>query len=127
MCISVLFSSIRRHTSCALVTGVQTCALPIYALDAASGALQWAIHPMHVDDGVATPSIYSAALTVTNDLLFAGSLDGELKAFQTHDGAERWSYDSNVAITGVNAKRWEARRQGQEWIRPRRSRRTPDH
>src|SRR3546814_2850989 len=25
------FSSIRRHTVCALVTGVQTCALPIYA------------------------------------------------------------------------------------------------
>src|SRR3546814_3982921 len=24
------FSSERRHTSCALVTGVQTCALPIY-------------------------------------------------------------------------------------------------
>src|SRR3546814_14743386 len=24
------FSSRRRHTSCALVTGVQTCALPIY-------------------------------------------------------------------------------------------------
>src|SRR3546814_5325107 len=24
------FSSSRRHTSCALVTGVQTCALPIY-------------------------------------------------------------------------------------------------
>src|SRR3546814_1439645 len=27
-----VFSSIRRHTSCALVTGVQTCALPIYPL-----------------------------------------------------------------------------------------------
>src|SRR3546814_12219501 len=26
------FSSRRRHTSCALVTGVQTCALPIYKL-----------------------------------------------------------------------------------------------
>src|SRR3546814_4286804 len=26
-----VFSSRRRHTSCALVTGVQTCALPIYA------------------------------------------------------------------------------------------------
>src|SRR3546814_16969490 len=26
------FSSRRRHTSCALVTGVQTCALPIYAV-----------------------------------------------------------------------------------------------
>src|SRR3546814_20007298 len=27
-----VFSSRRRHTSCALVTGVQTCALPFYAL-----------------------------------------------------------------------------------------------
>src|SRR3546814_5578429 len=27
------FSSRRRHTICALVTGVQTCALPIYADD----------------------------------------------------------------------------------------------
>src|SRR3546814_17184000 len=26
------FSSIRRHTRCALVTGVQTCALPIFAV-----------------------------------------------------------------------------------------------
>src|SRR3546814_3114504 len=28
--ISFFFSSRRRHTSCALVTGVQTCALPIF-------------------------------------------------------------------------------------------------
>src|SRR3546814_9412834 len=28
---SFFFSSIRRHTRCALVTGVQTCALPIFA------------------------------------------------------------------------------------------------
>src|SRR3546814_5858675 len=27
------FSSRRRHTRCALVTGVQTCALPIYQID----------------------------------------------------------------------------------------------
>src|SRR3546814_2641885 len=27
-----VFSSRRRHTSCALVTGVQTCALPIYQI-----------------------------------------------------------------------------------------------
>src|SRR3546814_6853816 len=31
------FSSRRRHTRCALVTGVQTCALPIY-LDAGAAA-----------------------------------------------------------------------------------------
>src|SRR3546814_3825614 len=32
MCIFFFFSSRRRHTRCALVTGVQTCALPIYKL-----------------------------------------------------------------------------------------------
>src|SRR3546814_16724082 len=30
MCVFFFFSSRRRHTRCALVTGVQTCALPIY-------------------------------------------------------------------------------------------------
>src|SRR3546814_2313714 len=29
-CICFFFSSRRRHTRCALVTGVQTCALPIF-------------------------------------------------------------------------------------------------
>src|SRR3546814_1694560 len=29
--VSILFSSRSRHTRCALVTGVQTCALPIFA------------------------------------------------------------------------------------------------
>src|SRR3546814_13745180 len=29
MCVVVFFASRRRHTRCALVTGVQTCALPI--------------------------------------------------------------------------------------------------
>src|SRR3546814_8087159 len=33
------FSSRRRHTRCALVTGVQTCALPIFQLDAAVAAV----------------------------------------------------------------------------------------
>src|SRR3546814_7881562 len=28
-CMFIFFASIRRHTRCALVTGVQTCALPI--------------------------------------------------------------------------------------------------
>src|SRR3546814_8598531 len=32
------FSSRRRHTSCALVTGVQTCALPIFTETAISAA-----------------------------------------------------------------------------------------
>src|SRR3546814_3187276 len=36
-----LFSSRRRHTRCALVTGVQTCALPIYDIfDPNNGGVQ---------------------------------------------------------------------------------------
>src|SRR3546814_20203989 len=34
MCCFFFFSSRRRHTRCALVTGVQTCALPIYCVQA---------------------------------------------------------------------------------------------
>src|SRR3546814_1880789 len=33
------FSSRRRHTRCALVTGVQTCALPIYLIDGELGGI----------------------------------------------------------------------------------------
>src|SRR3546814_14841875 len=33
VCFCFFFSSRRRHTRCALVTGVQTCALPILASD----------------------------------------------------------------------------------------------
>src|SRR3546814_1165690 len=32
LCVLVFFSSRRRHTRCALVTGVQTCALPIFSV-----------------------------------------------------------------------------------------------
>src|SRR3546814_8920384 len=40
ICLSVFFfSSRRRHTRCALVTGVQTCALPIWILLFYVGAL----------------------------------------------------------------------------------------
>src|SRR3546814_1759095 len=38
--ISCFVSSRRRHTSCALVTGVQTCALPISAEQARTLAIQ---------------------------------------------------------------------------------------
>src|SRR3546814_16874712 len=45
MMVSVVFffSSRRRHTRCALVTGVQTCALPIYGhrVDYETGPVYW--------------------------------------------------------------------------------------
>src|SRR3546814_3385628 len=48
----VFFSSRRRHTRCALVTGVQTCALPIWitpAGDAGGGAVPAAAQPVRAD------------------------------------------------------------------------------
>src|SRR3546814_2905540 len=44
LCCDFFFSSRRRHTRCALVTGVQTCALPICA-DRAAAAQQRRVHP----------------------------------------------------------------------------------
>src|SRR3546814_3266920 len=45
------FSSRRRHTICALVTGVQTCALPICAFQAEHGDI--VIKPLHGNAGSA--------------------------------------------------------------------------
>src|SRR3546814_9168985 len=42
------FSSRRRHTRCALVTGVQTCALPIYVLDASDGSDMGRVTPLEL-------------------------------------------------------------------------------
>src|SRR3546814_1309864 len=44
----LFFSSRRRHTRCALVTGVQTCALPIYVL--AVARLQATLQPGDGED-----------------------------------------------------------------------------
>src|SRR3546814_7312811 len=46
------FSSRRRHTRCALVTGVQTCALPICSKAILFSFLAAAVHPTAVSDEV---------------------------------------------------------------------------
>ena len=74
----------------------------IYALNLKTGALEWEIHPTHEFEGLTSPSLYSASLSVSNDLLFAGSLDGIVRAFSTRDGSELWSLDTNVAFTDIN-------------------------
>src|SRR3546814_11587342 len=45
----VFFSSRRRHTSCALVTGVQTCALPISFAGATESDSAAPAHPLLFD------------------------------------------------------------------------------
>src|SRR3546814_6806516 len=46
------FSSRRRHTRCALVTGVQTCALPIWLINQGAGcvALMGRNPPQHQEE-----------------------------------------------------------------------------
>src|SRR3546814_1131998 len=50
-----VFSSRRRHTRCALVTGVQTCALPIFTNAAARKALEIAVKAARVVGAKADP------------------------------------------------------------------------
>ncbi|MDB5970813.1 MAG: hypothetical protein JWQ90_3263 [Hydrocarboniphaga sp.] len=71
----------------------------VYALDLASGAVLWQVHPTHQYQGAAISSIYSAAVSVTNDVVFAGSLDGVVKALRASDGTELWSYDTVQSYT----------------------------
>src|SRR3546814_9800406 len=47
-CLFFVFSSRRRHTRCALVTGVQTCALPIF-----DGELDFVALPADDEDAIA--------------------------------------------------------------------------
>src|SRR3546814_14100902 len=55
MCCVFFFSSRRRHTRCALVTGVQTCALPIWLFRARhpdiSIELELSAQPQALGDG----------------------------------------------------------------------------
>src|SRR3546814_10011105 len=56
--LSFFFSSRRRHTRCALVTGVQTCALPIYR------------YLTIQDPGSAAPSTAAAVPCVRRDIIY---------------------------------------------------------
>src|SRR3546814_4889094 len=56
------FSSRRRHTRCALVTGVQTCALPIFALFVSGNG------PLSLSSGAAFLSSVTSSVFVIRDI-----------------------------------------------------------
>jgi len=79
----------------------------VYALNLRDGNIEWEAHPTREYEGKSVPAIFSAALSVTNDVLFAGALNGKLYAFNTKDGVMLWSHDvstspSPIAPAGQN-------------------------
>src|SRR3546814_4893039 len=113
MCGSVfvfLFSSRRRHTRCALVTGVQTCALPIFA-----------------DLGALVAADLDAL--VAADLLGTVGADGDVLVAADFLGAVAADLDALVAadLLGAVGARSEERRVGKECVSTCRSRWSPYH
>lgn len=74
----------------------------IYALDLLTGKLAWEKHYQHEHEGQTYNSLFSAALSLSHDVLFAGSLDGQLKALRSSDGVELWSFNTAVPVVDVN-------------------------
>src|SRR3546814_11739304 len=115
------FSSIRRHTSCALVTGVQTCALPIFLYlfpRGDSGAHGW-----RTEMSRSTLSrIRLAALVVLSAAAVAGIADATATIAYSYDSHGRpvkvvptctVNNHVQVSYTTEDADRTEGRRVGQ--------------
>src|SRR3546814_7874346 len=64
-CVSFFFSSRIRHTRCALVTGVQTCALPIFLKDRVANVAEFIESVRRVSAGgtAMDPEVVSQLLT----------------------------------------------------------------
>src|SRR3546814_7335771 len=100
-----LFSSRRRHTRCSLVTGVQTCALPIYTAcpRTSMSALHKSVETNRPD--IAELLLIYGARQDTRASLYDGDTPLQL--------AKR---------LGRNDLRSEERREGKEWVSTCRSR-----
>jgi polyvinyl alcohol dehydrogenase (cytochrome) len=86
--------------------GANTGAVPggkpgIYALDINTGHVVWERHFKHDYQGTPTDSIFSAALSVTNNVLLASNLNGEVKALRTSDGEELWTFNTAIPTVDV--------------------------
>src|SRR3546814_14964351 len=83
----MLYASRRRHTRCALGTGVRTCALPIYAELRRAKRLD-ILHQMHRHVG---PAVQQAAVELLGPERLAADL-GE-RAVLDHVAAGRYRHD----------------------------------
>lgn len=83
----------------------------LHAYDIATGKRLWATPAPDIctdDNGDPIDSCHrglSAAVTITDNLVFAPSLDGHIRAFDAHNGTPLWSFDTNGEFTAVNANK----------------------
>jgi polyvinyl alcohol dehydrogenase (cytochrome) len=75
----------------------------IHALDIASGKELWRTAPEDVCGGkqLCHPG-YGGAITVTDQLVLAGSTDGHVRVYDISDGSLLWDYDTDREFTTVN-------------------------
>src|SRR3546814_17812809 len=109
-CVFFFFSSRRRHTRCALVTGVQTCALPISAGDKRVAQ----VRPVTLDD--------APQLAVDIDQDKAGALGLDLGAINSEISS---AWGSAYVNDFLDRGRSEERRVGKECVSPGRYRWSP--
>ncbi len=79
----------------------------IYALDIVSGKLAWASPSPKVEGDESYLGANSAAPTVVPGIVFAGSLDGHIRAYSTRNGQIIWDYNTireYKAANGVTGK-----------------------
>jgi polyvinyl alcohol dehydrogenase (cytochrome) len=78
----------------------------IGTLDAATGKVLWwtAASPPVCNWGTADcRSAHSQAVTAINGIVFSGSQDGHLRAYDTHTGKIIWDFDTARTVPAVNA------------------------
>src|SRR3546814_4465720 len=105
----VFFSSRRRHTRCALVTGVQTCALPICVVHAF------------------TASLYTVAIDETADYTLEIQIATRFLDEESEPDDDRYVFAYTIRIRNLGRLRSEERRVGQECVSTCRSRWSPYH
>src|SRR3546814_8862149 len=103
-CMWFFFSSRRRHTRCALVTGVQTCALPISSLGSC-----------RLSQAVTLDGMPSRGVSVGAGLAYAG------------DAGNTAQIEESRMAEGHTYLRSEERRVGKECVSTCRSRWSPYH
>jgi len=83
----------------------------LHAYDVASGKNLWSTPAPDIcidDDGESIDGCHpglSAAVTVTENLVFAPSLDGHIRVFDASSGAPIWDFDTRGEFIAVNAEK----------------------